>query len=296
MKHSNLHKITCDIEEIKDVHNASLPANLKLFASEVKRLYPRGSFGYINREYDSTNREDAVYFYHKDSPYNSGVIGYGNFRYNNSGEDAYVIFSRKIQNRKYHHGAEQNMFMSKDIKVVRRHAAKYLREWEISEVAELNQYNLRNHWDKSMNTLTTVIREKYSNLIGDNHVLMSELRALRDQNHTYVNAEFSSKVDELLEVVGERWEKQRERSPNIIAVVIQPRTSGNMYHAVNYNNITERNKAWIGRGVPYDDNTLPEHIRGKLAVLSMCEYDQWVDNVGYKVSDKVFFVVNADVS
>jgi hypothetical protein len=40
----------------------------------------------------------------------------------------------------------------------------------------------------------------------------------------------------------------------------------------------------------YTSDTLPEHLSGKLSVLMMCELDEYVDGVGIRMNDGVFYV------
>jgi hypothetical protein len=40
----------------------------------------------------------------------------------------------------------------------------------------------------------------------------------------------------------------------------------------------------------YTSDTLPEHLSGKLSVLMMCELDEYVDGVGIRMNNGVFYV------
>jgi len=296
MNMQDLYTLTSDIEEIEDIGTANFHSCLRMFAIRVKRIYPKCSFGYVRHR--GGHDETTIHVYHKDSPYAAGVIGYGNFKRNQEGDNTFTVFSRKIDNAKYTYGEQEKMRSSKNVKVAERHVRTYLRNWGVLEVAEHHQHALRQHWRNTVEGLGGKIRDQFDTLTKDKHVLITELRALRAAGHTYINAEFGGTVDALLDVHDDRSEKERERSTDMTSVIVRagPKGGDNFYHTVRCNDVSNSNAEWVGTHAPYDDNTLPDDIAGKLAVLSMCKPEQWVDNVGYKVDDKIFFVVNHNVS
>ena len=287
----DLYTLTSNVEEIEDVGTADFHSYLRMFAIRVKRIYPKCSFGYVR-----TGEQTIIHVYHKDSPYTAGVIGYGNFKRNQEGDNTFTVFSRKISNGKYSYGEQERMFSSKNIDVAERHARKYLRGWTVLEVAEHHQRTVRQRWCDTVDDLGRKMRDQFYTLQKDKDALVTELRALRATGHTYINAEFGSHVDAILESHDAKLEQERERSPSITSVMVQPKDGNNFFHVVRCDDLSEPLAGWVGTDAPYDDNTLPEDISGKLAVLSMCEPDQWVDNVGCRMDNTVFFVVNASVS
>jgi len=298
MNIQDLYTLTSSIEEIEDVGAADFHSYLRMFAIRVKRIYPKCSFGYVRHrgDYKNGRMPNIIHVYHKDSPYTAGVIGYGNFKRNREGNDTFAVFSRKINNAKYSHGEQRYMKSSKNIDVTERHARTYLRGWAVLEVAKHHQRTVRQYWCDTVDTLGSTIRDRFYDLQRDRDALVTELATLRAAGHTYVNAEFGSRVDALLEAHDAKSEQERERSPSITSVIVQPKGGSNLFHVVRCDDLSNVDAGWVGTHEPYNDNTLPDDIAGKLAMLSMCEPDQWVDNVGYRMDSTVFFVVNASVS
>lgn len=294
MNIKDLYTLTSSIEEIEDVGATDFHSYLRMFAIRVKRIYPECSLGYVRHRGDY--KKNIIHVYHKDSPYTAGVIGYGDFQRNQEGDNKFTVFSRKINNAQYTYGEQCHMRLSQNIKVAERHAGAYLCDWEVLEVAKHHQRTVRQHWCDTVDDLGSKIRDRFYDLQRDKDALVTELATLRAAGHTYVNAEFGSKVDALLEAHDARSEQERERSPSITSVIVQPKDDSNLFHVVRCDNLSNHDAGWMGTDAPYDDNTLPEDIAGKLAMLSMCEPDQWVDNVGYRIDSTVFFVVNASVS
>jgi len=59
--------------------------------------------------------------------------------------------------------------------------------------------------------------------------------------------------------------------------------------------VTEAHNTWRYKISPdptkrYTSDTLPEFLSGKLSVLMMCDLDQYVEGVGIRMNDGVFYV------
>jgi hypothetical protein len=52
---------------------------------------------------------------------------------------------------------------------------------------------------------------------------------------------------------------------------------------------TEQQRTWLAK-------ELPEELMGKVAVMSMCENEEFVEDVGYKVSENMFYLYAEDVT
>jgi hypothetical protein len=51
----------------------------------------------------------------------------------------------------------------------------------------------------------------------------------------------------------------------------------------------------IGQDVQiYDDNTLPEHMRGKLGMLKLVEAEHFISNIGCRINDEIFVVLTEE--
>jgi hypothetical protein len=51
----------------------------------------------------------------------------------------------------------------------------------------------------------------------------------------------------------------------------------------------------IGQDVQiYDDNTLPESMRGKLGMLKLVEAEHFISSVGCRINDEIFVVLTEE--
>jgi len=284
---NSLSVLTTGLEEITDIASADCHAYLRMFAIRVQKTFPNCSFA---SSFDTNIR--SLFVYHKTQPYVMGWIGYGNFRRNGSGNDTFAVGSRNIVNAKYAYGKQEHMYTSKNIEVVTKHARKYLSDWSALEVAVLKGNEVTQFWGNTDNGLSREVSDKYQKVVRSNSCLINQLKVLDAMGHNYVDNTFKVAVRELLDKHEEQLEKTRERSAKVAAITVcESRITGESEYLVcRCSDISKYQQDWqdVGR---FDDKTLPEELAGKLSVLMMCEQKQWVDNVGVKFSDRVYYVI-----
>ena len=268
------------------------PAEHKLFgfALWVHRIFPRCSFA-------PTRDSRKWYVYHENKPMTMGWIGYGNFR-NSGGEDCYVVGSRHIRNGRYSNYSNQHfMMMVKDVKKATKNASKFLREYTPKEIADLHRSRISNQHNDVLADKTHEVG-KLSRALVDGHNrhdrLYVELKALHDIGHKFSNPDFQERVAKLVKAREESEEYKRNRSNKMFMVSIEGGTNGNnSYGLAVVPDITDRNipTEHMGSYSPEDlQEPFPDMV-GKTAVLRMCEDGQWVDEVGSKISDQIYYVV-----
>ena len=296
---------TADLVEIKDIPSANLHSHLRMFMIRVQRIFPLCSFAERITNHGKDMR--TVYVYHKHKPLVMGWIGYGDFRYKTGGDDTYVVNSRKIANGKYSDGT-YNFFtvMSANIKVAMRSAGKYLVDYGPEELAMAYSSDAGDFWSNTVTTLENKLRTagkelappfSYAMNVFEISPLEAELQILVNGGHKFIDPQFSERVDKLLSARKEITEEVQGRSPvlTMVSVEISP-TSGNTLFVVartediNARNTLSSTPSWVPKGTFVED-TLDRDIMGKLATLQMCEVGHWVDGVGYRPTDTVFYVV-----
>ena len=81
------------------------------------------------------------------------------------------------------------------------------------------------------------------------------------------------------------------RTKGMLFVAVNEDLGGNrLYSTAPTSDISDYNPDFIA-GETYTEDTIPEDLSGKLSVLSLCDNDQYVDNVGWRVSETMFYVV-----
>ena len=282
--------------DLSDHDNRKIHSHLYMFALEVWKIFPQCKFGYVGNSHS-----DRCFVYHPNKSYVMGWIGFGNFQKNGKGSPTYAVFSRRIQNEKYSYGNEARMKTSKNIKVALTNVKAFLCDWTGSEVAAWSRRQTRNHWFGTDNNLRESFNNAFSSLHREDRIknaLVDELVKLaHTPDYTFVDAQLNEAVRKLAEVCDQRLEAAKERSANMFTVSVEPhhRTGENEYVVVDLGDISLIHSDYTNE-LPYATTTyteqeLPEDIMRQLSVLAMCEPDQWVDNVGYKLDDKVYHVV-----
>jgi hypothetical protein len=119
--------------------------------------------------------------------------------------------------------------------------------------------------------------------------LEQELRGIVASGYTFINAEFSDAVTSFLHEVDEYALRQQKIDMVYVRAymlgdqqVFDTVPIANMHK--NYNFDVEESST------RYTEDTLPEDIRGKLSMLLMVNMNEYVDGVGMRAHDEIFYV------
>tara|TARA_R110000824_G_scaffold398024_1_gene601441 strand:+ start:126 stop:1046 length:921 start_codon:yes stop_codon:yes gene_type:complete len=299
---------TADLVEIKDIPSANLHSHLRMFMIRVQKIFPLCSFAQriVNQGKDT----QMVYVYHKHKPLVMGWIGYGDFRYQSNGKsEDYVVNSRKIANGKYSEGTH-NFFtvMSANMKVAMRNVNKYLVDYGPGELAEAYSSDAAERWSNTATTLASNLRVagnelvppySYAMNVSEISPLEAELQMLVNTGYKFINPQFSERVDKFLSTRKKITEEIQGRSPvlTMVSVEVSPTSGNTLFVVARTEDINGRDinssyytASWAPKGTFVED-TLDRDIMGKLSILQMCEVGHWVDGVGYRPTDTVFYVV-----
>jgi len=136
-----------------------------------------------------------VYVYVDSCPYTLGYIGYADY----SGGQKYAVFSRTIENRKFHSGNKaRNMLLSTNLKVAVRNALAHLRPYSIADMAGVDADKLRHAYNTKGSDLRND-RAKAHRVLSDQTTLAAELRELIRNEYKFVHADFAEKARSYVE-------------------------------------------------------------------------------------------------
>ena len=291
---------TDDLIPITDVSAAPSYAHLRMFMGKVREVYPRCQFSYGADPSPSSGRNHpgkTVYVYHDWKPLTMGKIGYGNFR-NEGGEDNFMVASTQISNEKYASYSDQHhMKMTKNHEVAISNVKKFLRDVPTKELAQHFAHNVRNQWSETNSGLEQTIQQTFGQAFDyykTKDTVIRELEHLASIGHEWLDPQFAEKIDLLLRTYAEKMEAARERSPKIVMVSAESRPSGVRYELASTEDISTYvgDIEWVPVASVSEDALAQEYpdIVGKLAMLQMCDIDQWVDGVGCRVTSTVHYV------
>ena len=233
--------------------------------------------------------------YVNDCDYTLGVIGFGkNYGVTSTAEPQYFVESRKIINNKYNAWREQHsrLFCADEGKAI-KNALTNLRPYSPKELvnAAATKYKdkINDHIERKKDEFHGVMSP-----LTYRDVLAAELQHLVTKGVEFTTAPFIQAAMEAAKLMAERDVLMKKSYGSYfvnvrmmgseqwvdIAEVATPRTTS--YREPNKYTNDELQSMRI------DD--LPEDIKGKLAVIATCEVGHYVPEVGYRSSEKTFWV------
>ena len=237
------------------------------------------------------NNKQSLYVYLPNDLYAMGWVGYNDYRI--EGEGTYktiAVYSHTISNDKYNSHSDQHyMLMSTNPKRAIKNALSHLRPYTPKELNDCFAYPVvRKVRDTNRENQEKV--ENAQTAVTQHNQLQAELRAVVASGYQFVDADFGSKVAAFLNEVDEYALQTSE--VNMFFVRAYLLNDQQMFDVTFLENA---HNAWDYRvstdpAERYTSDTLPEHLSGKLSVLMMCELDEYVDGVGIRMNDGVFYV------
>jgi len=135
-------------------------------------------------------------------------------------------------------------------------------------------------------------RDKVSKAKGElvRHVsLEQELRGIVASGYTFINAEFSDLVTSFLHEADEY--SLRQQKIDMVYVRAYMLGEQQVFDTVSIANMHKHYTFDVEESfLRYTEDTLPDDIRGKLSMLLMVDMKEYVDGVGMRVNDEVFYV------
>jgi len=236
------------------------------------------------------NSGGRVYVYFPSDLYAMGWVGCNDYRIEGSGTNTLGVYSHTITNDKYSSYNDQHyMLMSTNPKRAIKNALSHLRPYTPRELNNCFAYpvvrKVRDVNDENRDKVT-----KAEGAITKHPQLQAELRAMVASGYQFVDADFSSKVTAFLN----EFDEYALSTPAVHmyfvrAYVLNDQQLFDVTFLENAHNTWDY-KVSNEPAERYTSDTLPEHLSGKLSVLMMCELDEYVDGVGIRMNDGVFYV------
>lgn len=251
---------------------------------------------------------NMLYVYREGDNYVMGIIGYGDFQTNGDGDDRYAVWSPNIKNMKYSHGLQQNMSLAlKQDKAV-KNAMKYLRPLTVEQTMKLSLRQCHRAAQEVVSKIrdnTGELRRELVNNFFDTSTysapkpnpLQRELKHLVESGYEFLDKDLGDKLHKMFGGLKE-LEAARQVVDNtftFVEAIVSP-TGRQMFRvhtdvdASTHYSITRSVSELPDNTSVYDQHNLPDELAGKLSVLSMLELEGYVEGVGYRAADNVFYV------
>ena len=289
---------------------------LKEFARTIQAEFPTYKFAHKSNV--------AMYIYKVGDQYTMGDIAFADFRdrkatpqkYDDDGNPVehrkFCVFSPNIDNGKYSYGQRENMAEAVSIKRAMSNVRKYLRPMNLVQAMSLTvndvsrgaQKSLRKIIDEAASVRRKIVSEETLDVTNSysshttmprTNALTLELKHLLDTGHEFVNLEFK----QLLEDLFARREKVSEVKLKYTDTKhMYVETSINSFGDIKYKVVRDVDvDSRLDDHIPsdnisiYTQGDLPSELERKLAVIQMLQDGQYVDDVGYRVSNGSCYLV-----
>lgn len=230
-----------------------------------------------------------------------GWVGRGDFQTSKNGDDKFVVYSRTIENLKYSdHNKQYHMRMAKDMGIAAKAAKGAFRSYHPTEVAEA----LRPKVVKPVSALEQDAVTAYRSAVdavGMEYYGKKAERTISALDHLVTSGHVFPQADyhkDLLEVF--KTKKERDRLCGSILpmtyVYVYERFGKQRVDVCSMENIKSSYGTTNLLVGTFDADAVSDDIQGKVAVMSMCEDEQFVEGVGFKVDDTTFFFYVEDVT
>ena len=246
--------------------------------------------------------ENTAYVYIEGEQMVLGWVGYGDFQSTVTGDDKYVVYARNIRNMRHVEGTDE-YYMRSALRLDK--AIKNCKANLIRYTSEETGCALAKHPKRDFVRLSREAKEAYMKVqrnIGlmdrTNTELGLELITLIKDGYVFRQPELHENISKLSHLT-EQYNKHSSnntRPMDFVRIYKNPREElrADVVKMININAYT----AWGSSGRIADRvsgkdmylaEALPESILGKVAVMAMCEDGQFVEDVGYKVDDTMFY-------
>lgn len=233
-----------------------------------------------------------VHVYIEGSDYIVGRVGYGKkYGINESDTNMYMIQSRKINNEKFSdHRDQYFMSFAKDFKKAMKVALSKLTPYSPREMAYINfsdfKEDVSNVRQRSLSKLNGVLSP-----LQDRNVLLTEMRNLITANVHFATPQFIEAAEQIAQA-DKDWEEMKRKPFNAYYVYVRMVGDEQWADVVDVPDVYSRNKHSVETCpiTSMNINDLPDDIKGKLSVLTIAKHNQYMEQVGRRVSDKSFWV------
>ena len=279
--------------ESKDTHDYDYSVGLMDFAHLVEQ---KTKYLTYPKDYHSK------WVYREGDSFPMGYIAYKDIRENHSDTDdpKYLVYSPNIHNGKYSYGDRMHSAQATTKEKAVKNAVTYLRALTVPQVVEITKDTCKRKAASQTDDLRNDVRKKgeaiaqdlFSTYKYDNpNALQVELRHMVESGHEFLNKELGQQLKEIFTGFDEYKEARENSSDSFLFVEAYQSFGQNKFRCAPvdlrmYGDETVKRELQTIRG----EDDLPEDIKGKLAVLGMVDVEHYVDGVGYRAAENIFYL------
>lgn len=238
----------------------------------------------------------AAVVYRKGDIHTLGEIGYKDVRVKGGGSSApsYYVTAPGIVNENYRDSIWQHAIIAtKSMKSAVKQAVERLKRVAPQDSANLTIEDARRAIEKGVTSAHDGARAIFRNLTGEagygnkfDSELFKELRGI-----TFISAELNQQMSKFYAEV-DAWREAKEVVDKGVHYVGLSDNYGQL--------VADTGKCVMGYGAKAEEVTrvaaseLPDWMQGRIAVLQLVEPDTYVQGVGLRLDDKVYYILQGD--
>ena len=281
--------------------------NLFNFATALRgtRGFTDCKFGIIQA--DTERERGQLFVYFPGELYCRGQIGYGDIAVGDTVMYKYYVDSRSISNNKIASWRSRHTTLgSQNVKKAISNARAHLREYSPKVIYELTAEGVGNQVDDIKNDSRNA-KDKVASAITDgltdNGMVTEEFRHMLLTDYQFKNAEFGALIANYINSIDSNH-SVLERKVNVSMVIVYPQLSTDVdgkVTALTSSAPVKLRAGWFknqmdtvmsdGVVTSYTRSTLPMEIKSKVQSLSILDAEQYVDHLGYRVSENIFYII-----
>ena len=275
-------------------HVRSTRTRLYEFFTEVKKVKPSIQPIVVGNK---------IYLHFKGDPYTAAWISFGDFKDAGNGDSNYVVCSPNVENNRYDTHREQHyMRMSVNLKKAVGFTSTFTRPYKALTIADINVQDVGYAASMSHGELTSKVNEMQITLFGRNHSssatpVMAEMKHLVASGYSFIDKKLEAEAHEFFEL-HRKQQVSATLNKNLAATAVictgttlKGEQKFETIRCVNLSHYTrevlrETHQYYIGT------DKIPDEIKDKVAVLSMMEHGEFVDEVGMRICDEIVYVMD----
>jgi len=268
----------------------NLPAqHIEIFATRVQKEMRGIKFGVKA----NGNSQYKKFVYMEGCPYTMGYLHYSDPRENaEQNVHHFCVSAPTIMNEKYaDYNQNYAMKMSVNLNQGVKNAKRYLQPVPWGVVAHKNFKEVRHAFDNVRNSFQDDFELSMGELGMKNKTLAPELANLIENGHVFLDKDLQDKV---VDMVAKRklYEEDKQKRLDLYFVYAYIKWGKETYIVIEIDDAQAVSTPdWkTMQHTEYDADTLPEQLKGRVMSLNVLEQDTFVDDVGYKVRDNMFYV------
>ena len=271
-------------------NNRGHPVGLMDFAHEVEQ-----KTNYLTASKDQWSK----WVYREKDAFALGYIAFKDTRDNKANDDdpKYLVYSPNANNGKYSYGDRCHHFQATTIEKGVKNALTYLRPLTIPQTVTLTEYECckgankpTRDWQETFEKMKATVTNQLFFITSQNNPLDAELKHMLSSGYEFLDKQLGEQLRDMFDARESFNDAKKNNTKKFTYVEVYESFGQNKFRCAfvdlsGYSPDVDRSSM-----VTYGEEDLPEEIKDKLAILSMLSNDQYVENVGYRAVENIFYL------